>query len=80
MLQIGPANPRLQRVLDALDAIKTKVNPSVPQLTKQNLVEIKTNGVSDDYLPSRESRPPSLTLTQLVSSQHLWIIGPTMGR
>lgn len=47
-LQIGAANPRLQRVLDALDAIKTKVNPSVPQLTKQSLAEIKTSDVSND--------------------------------
>lgn len=26
VMQIGPANPKIQRVLDALDAIKTKVN------------------------------------------------------
>lgn len=31
LLQIGAANPRIQKVLDALNAIKTKVKKTVPQ-------------------------------------------------
>lgn len=41
VLQIGAANPRLQKVLDALDAIKTKVKTTVPEFPKHSFAEYK---------------------------------------
>lgn len=41
VLQIGAANPRIQRVLDALDTIKTKVKTTVLQFTKHSFAEEK---------------------------------------
>lgn len=41
MLQTGAANPRLQKVLDALDAIKTKVKTAVPEFPKHSFAEYK---------------------------------------
>lgn len=35
VLQIGPANPRIQKVLDALSSIKTKVEPSAKSFSDQ---------------------------------------------
>lgn len=41
MLQIGAANPRLQKVLDALDAIKTKVKTIVSEFTEHRFAKCK---------------------------------------
>lgn len=41
VFQIGAANPRLQKVLDALDAIKNKVKSAVSELVKYRFAENK---------------------------------------
>ena len=91
LIQIGAANPRLQKVLDALDAIKTKVQKSATDRIKQRfcLVQMFLWRVVflSTFLPPpyfyflfpdtcRESRPPLLTLTLRLFFLVLWIIGP----
>lgn len=44
VLQIGAANPRIQRVLDALSAIKTKVKNTVTHFSKHSFAKNKCAG------------------------------------
>jgi len=87
VFQIGAANPRLQKVLDALDAIKTKVRSKVTILSvtsnppSSRLPGVAMTSFSHFLLhpllldTRRGSRPPFLTLTQRLFSPVLWIIG-----
>lgn len=56
MFQIGAANPRIQKVLDALDSIKTKVKTTVPAFTKHSFVIVMVNNEKHSHTPSPPPR------------------------